>query len=102
MQEFKIAEDAYKKIRKRMWTVTLPAMVVAATIVILLTGGWGRDINLTGTFIAVPFVLIYLGFNVFRGLRKQQAAFRSYSLIISDSEITRVQQNIPTITINFM
>jgi hypothetical protein len=103
MQQFKISEEAYRKFRKKWYNVIIPLAAVPIVVVLILvnTGGAGNGEVNTLPFV-IPFVLILIGFSYYRGLKKQKQFVMSYSVTISDTEITREQMNTPPLSINFM
>ena len=100
MQQFRITEEGYKKFRKRWFSVIFPlALIPAALIIVTNIRKQGGDNTL---LFVIPFIVLFLGFSVFRTLKKQKQMLMSYSVTISDSEIRREQLNSPPLSISFM
>jgi len=102
MKQFKVGEDGYKKLRKRWLSITLPAMCICALIFIIpnILGSKGQSGD-TWLYMVAIFPIIF-GIGTFRTLKRQKKFLESYSVTISDNEITREQMNTPALTINFM
>ena len=103
MHQYKISEERYKKFRKRWTNIVIPVTICAAAIGVVVTsysrvGGSGLD---TLPFV-IPFLVALFSFSIYRGLKKQRRLLMSYTLTVSDSDITREQFNTPTLVINFM
>jgi hypothetical protein len=103
MQQYRISEENYKKFRKKWFNVGIPVIsAVVAIIVLIIVYSQGKE----GEFTTLPYILpvfvAFITFSIFRGLRKQRRLLLSYSVTISDSDITREQYNTPPMTINFM
>ena len=101
MQQFKISEESYKKMRKKWFSIGIPIGAAIAAIIIVINMSTFRG-EQSGTLISLPIFLIVMGFSVYRNLKKQKQFALSYSITISDSEILREQMNTPPLTINFM
>lgn len=102
MQQFKIREDGYKKLRKRWLGFTLPMMAIVMLIFffadVLETKRGTGD---TWLYMTILWPVIF-GFGTYRTLKRQKRFLESFSISISDNEITREQMNTPPLTINFM
>lgn len=103
MQQFKIGESGIKKFRKRFLTIIIPLVVVFIGIMTVTTMHSAEPAGTDNTFLFVlPIVAAYLGFIFYRSFRKQLKFLRSYSLTVTDGEITREQLDTPPLTISFM
>ena len=102
MQQFKINEAGFKKFKKRWLTITVPIMSVVVIIITLTNTFSGKTVDTGYLLIVFPIVVIFLGFNMYRGFRKQKKFLASYSVTLTDNEIIREQMNTPPLTINFM
>jgi hypothetical protein len=101
MQQFKISEEGYKKMRKKWLIFGLPIAAAIAAIIIVINIS-NSIVDQSGTLISLPIFLAVMGFSVYRNLKKQKQFALSYSITISDSEISREQTNTPPLSINFM
>lgn len=103
METYTVSKEAYQKLVKKRLRITIPFIALILLISIggnLYTAkGGGEFLSL---IIILPLVTALLGFSLYRGMRKQSQLVLSYSLTVTESEITREQQSTPTITINFM
>jgi hypothetical protein len=109
MQSFKLKQDAYKKIKKRLLIILIPALLVYV-IVIPASMGVFTDISsfqFVWSFeLILPLVIIvfFMGFTIFSSFRfynKIKRIYETYELQISDNLIGREQADTPTITIYF-
>jgi len=102
MQQFKIGVEGYKKLRKRWLSITLPAMCISALIFLIpnILGSKGQTGD-TWLYMVAIFPIIF-GIGTYRTLKRQKKFLESFSVTISDNEITREQMNTPPLTINFM
>jgi hypothetical protein len=100
--EFRISEDRYKTIVKKRTRVLVPIMSVFILAIILINLHTAQIDQWLPIAVIVPLVMAYVGFGLYRNLRKQTRLILSYSLTVTDSEIIREQQNVPTLTISFM
>jgi hypothetical protein len=66
MQQFKISEEAYRKFRKKWYTMVIPLVVVPIVVVIILTNLGGTGIAEVNTLpFVIPFVLLLVGFSFY-------------------------------------
>jgi len=100
--KFRIDEDRYKKIQRKQTRVMLPIMAVFFLIIIVVNVYKAGLDTWLPVAIILPLVLAYFGFGLYRNMRKQARLILSYSLTVTDSEIIREQEKVPTITISFM
>jgi hypothetical protein len=103
MQTFKIRQDGFKEIKKQMLIRTIPIVLIAVTVGIVISPinskDKAEDINILP--IIIPLVAASVGFGLYRGVNRQKALFESYTLTITNNLITREQLNTPTISIYF-
>lgn len=103
MHIFKIRQDGFKEIKKQMLIRTIPIMLVAVIVGIVISSINSKDetgdINVLP--IVIPLVAVAVGYGIYRGVNRQKAIFESYSLTFTNNLITREQQNTPTISIYF-
>lgn len=103
MQIFKIRQEGFKEIKKQMIIRTLPIMLIAVTVGIVISfinsKDKAADVNVL-PFI-IPLTAAAVGFGLYRGVNRQKTLFDSYTLTITNNLITREQLNTPTISIYF-
>lgn len=102
MEQFKISETGYKKLLKRWRIVMITVLSIVLCIYIATAIVAHKPGEFDPTPIVIPIMVLFIGFSIFRGVRKQQRMFLSYSVVITDSEITREQMNTRPLSINFM
>lgn len=102
MEIYRINKDVYLKMIRKRFRIIIPL------VLLIILVGFGANLytarNGEFAFMAVFFVLFtgFIGFSLYRSTRKQMQQVLSYTLTLSDNEITREQDSTPTITINFM
>jgi hypothetical protein len=101
MSEFRINEEQYRKFRRKFLAVYIPIFAVALALLVVTQTFTKRSSGFPTWAIVIPGFVAYIGFTIFRLLRRQQQIMMSYSVIISSDEITREQVNTPTISISF-
>ncbi|MBZ5857739.1 hypothetical protein [Flavihumibacter profundi] len=103
MQVFKIRQDGFKEIRKKMLLRSIPILLIAGTVGITISTMNSKqkenDVNVLP--IVIPMAVLALGFGLYRGVNRQRLLFESYTLTITNNLITREQLNTPTISIYF-
>jgi hypothetical protein len=102
MQQFKISEEGYKKIRRRGLRVLIPFIAVVVVVIIVISVATPHKGELQTWPVVLPILLLIYGWAFMRSLRRQRQLLLSYTVTISDHEITREQLNTPTLSINFM
>jgi hypothetical protein len=102
METYIVSRDAYKRLLRKRLTILIPAMAVIMLGLIGLSLYTSRSSDGVYNAVSTPLILAVIGFIYYRSIRKQIQLVHSYSLTLSDSEITREQKSTPTITINFM
>jgi len=102
MQQFKIPAKGLAELRKKVLIRSLPTMLIAGAVGIFVgnINSKGTD-NMMVTLAPVCFVVLILGFSLYRGIKKQMSLLESYTLIFENNAVTRQQINTPTITIDF-
>jgi hypothetical protein len=101
MEEFRIDQERFDEIRKKMLLKTIPLLVVASCIGMVI-GYFNLRSNEAGNMnflIVLPFVAALVGFNIFRSVKKQKEIILSYSLTIDRESITRKQLTMTPVTI---
>ena len=103
MQIFKIRQDGFKEIRKKMLLISIPMLLIAgaAGITISTINSKGKENDVNVLPVVIPMVVLALGFGLYRGVNRQKGLFESYTLTINNNLITREQLNTPTISIYF-
>jgi hypothetical protein len=102
MQEFRISEAGFKKLKRRMLLLSIIPLVIVVTIFSLTNMLGGRhDTDNTWLYV-LPLFPIMLGISSYRSIKKQKKFLETYKVTISDNEITREQLNTPPLTISFM
>ncbi|GAO41764.1 hypothetical protein [Flavihumibacter petaseus] len=103
MQVFTIKQDGFKEVRKLLLFRAIPFMLIAAIVGIVIgtinTTTAPSDMNIWP--VVVPFIILMLGWGMYRGVNRQKELFESYTLKITDNLVTREQLNTPTISIYF-
>jgi len=101
MQVFKIRQDGFKEIRKKILLSSIPLLLIAGAVGITINTINSKekenDVNVLP--IVIPMVVLASGFGLYRGVKRQKALFESYTLTITNNLIRREQLNTPTISI---
>src|SRR5690349_17615300 len=101
MQLFRIKEEGLKELKKKLLIRMIPTMVIAVSLGVgmsFINSGYQKTAGIY-QFAFVPFLLLIVGFSLFRGVKKQKALLESYELTISDNLIVREQLNTQDIVI---
>lgn len=103
MQVFKIRQDGFKEIRKKMLLRSIPMLLIAGAVGIVISTMNSKqtedDVNVLP--IVIPLAVSALGFGLYSGINRLKASYESYTITIADNLITREQLNTPTISIYF-
>lgn len=103
MQTFKIRQGGFKEIKRQMLIRTLPIMLIAVTVGIVISSinskDKATDVNVLP--FVIPLIAVAVGYGLYRGVNRQKALFESYTLTITNNLVTREQLNTPTISIDF-
>lgn len=102
MQTYTVSKDAYQKLVKKRLAIVIPAIAVVMLTFLGLDFSTSRSTDIVYQAITTPLIMAFVGFIYYRAFRKQIRLVLSYTLTLSESEITREQNSTPTITINFM
>jgi hypothetical protein len=102
MSEYRISEEQYRKFRRRYLTLYVPGIAVMIAVVALIDFYATRGGGFPVWIIIVPLFLVYFSFVIYRSLRRARRMLMSYTLVVTDTDITREQDSTPTISINFM
>jgi hypothetical protein len=109
MQSFRLKQDAFKKIKKRLLIILIPALLLYI-IVIPASMGFLTDISSfqfewsLQLMLPLAIIVLFMGFtifSIFRIYNKIKRIYETYELQISDNLIGREQADTPTITIYF-
>jgi hypothetical protein len=101
MQSFRIKEEGLKELKKKLLLRMIPTLVIAVSIgagMSFINSGYQETAGIY-QFAFIPFLLLIVGFSLFRGVKKQKALLESYELTISDNLIVREQLNTQDIAI---
>lgn len=103
MQIFKIRQDGFKEIKKKMLQRSIPLLLIAGTVGITISTINSKQVKneVNVLPIVIPVMAVALGFGIYRGVNRQKDLFESYTLTITNNLITREQLNTPTISIYF-
>jgi uncharacterized membrane protein len=105
MREYKLSQEFFTQMKKRILIFAVPFMILAAVVGLWISGSWiareGDKSYLTSPvfFTVVVLIIIVLIFSIRRSLRQQQQLWSSYRLITDENSIKRTQGGIPDITI---
>lgn len=105
MQQFKISDDSFNKIRKKQLVKFIPIIVIGIAFTIAVTTLKSKkedhQTNTVAILITTPLVLAGVFFMLYRGINKQKPLFDSYTIIVDANVITRKQLNTPDMAIYF-
>jgi hypothetical protein len=102
MSEFRINEEQYRKFRRKFLAVYFPIFAGALLWIVVMETYTKQSSGFPAWAAAILIFMAYIGFTLFRLLRRQRQILMSYSVTISSDGITREQANTPTISISFM
>jgi hypothetical protein len=102
MQEFKISEAGFKKLKRRMTFMTVIPMIIVVAVYLLINTVGSQHNNDNTWLYVLPIFPIMFGISSYRSMKKQKKFLETYKVTISDNEITREQMNTLPMTINFM
>lgn len=102
MEQFKIRHDGFKEIRKALLIKAIPNSLLAALfgLAIAYFSNNEQQSDVKTLPFAIPLMFGLLAFGLYRGIKRQEALFHSYSLILDNNSIIREQINTPTITVS--
>ncbi|MFT3702633.1 MAG: hypothetical protein QM802_09695 [Agriterribacter sp.] len=100
MQYYKIRRDGLKEIRKQTLIKTLPVLLIALTVGITISSINSKNAGIALP-IFIPFMMVTVGFGIYRGGKRQGNLLESYQLTLTNNLITREQANTPTVSIYF-
>lgn len=102
-QEFVIKENGFEEIKKGLVLKTLPIMIVAVGVGLLIFhfNNDGKTSEMFAYLTIIPMITIVLSFSLRKSIKMQRELFNSYRLLIDDNQIIRELNNTPTITIPF-
>jgi hypothetical protein len=106
MQVFKIKQNGFKEIRKKILLRSFFTLLIAGVGIIITINSneinfeqKENDVNNLPIFI--PLLIAIFGFGIYRGLNRQKNLFESYTLTIANNLMIREQLDTPTISIYF-
>ncbi|RZJ72045.1 hypothetical protein [Flavobacterium sp.] len=98
MKTYKITPQGLDEIKRQMLKKGLPILVVAAIVGISISAlnanNSDSDVNVLP--FVIPILALFLGFSIYRTVKKQAEIFQSYELTIDEFAISRAQMNLPT------
>lgn len=101
MKEFRIRENGFKEIQKRL-IVTMSIMFSTIFLVVIVLPALVSDAP--GRFSTLPYLTVLFGgicvFSIWTGIKRQRPLFESFVLKINDEQVVREKLNTPTIIIN--
>ena len=101
--KFKIKENGFDEIRKKMILRTIPIALIAAcgglAISHFNTNGQSSDVNVLP--FVIPIIIGAMAFGLRKGIKRQKSIFDSYELTIDNERIIRRQNLTPDIEIQF-
>lgn len=103
MQEYKIKSDGFKEIRKQILIRTIPILIVAITVGILISSlnSSNKSADTSTLAIIIPVILLFVGVGLYRGINRQKTLFESYKITLTENLVKREQLNTPTISVYF-
>jgi hypothetical protein len=102
MKTFNLDPAGFTAIRKRMLAVAIPFAILAVMGGIYLARVNDTTVNSSPDLFLfiLPLLLVAIGIGGYRGMKRQQKLWNSYRLIFDKDKISRVQDDVPTITIS--
>lgn len=101
MKEFRIRENGFKEIKKRL-IVTMSIMFSAIFLIVILLPAVMSEAP--ERFNTLPYLIVmFVGISVFSiwtSIKKQRPLFESFVLRIDDEKVVREKLNTPTLSIN--
>ena len=103
-KQFRLQQDAYKKVRKKFLLIFLPLMVFAAGVGFSIAhfNGEEKGGDITYLIFALPIALLVIVPTMLKTLKRQKEQFQSYRLTIEDTLLVREQKDTPTIELSFL
>jgi hypothetical protein len=103
MEVFKIREDAFKEIQKKMLLRTIATMTISVVLGISISV-INTNTDLVGydyLLYLIPTILLIYGFGAYQVMNKQKKLLQTYTLTIGDNLITREQYDTPSVAIHY-
>ena len=101
--KFKIKENGFDEVRKKMILRTIPIALIAAcgglAISHFNTNGQSSDVNVLP--FVIPIIIGAMAFGLRKGIKRQKSIFDSYELTIDNERIIRRQNLAPDIEMQF-
>ena len=107
MREYKLSQDFFAQIYKRLLIFAVPFMILAAAMGLWIGGSWiareeDKSYFTSPIFFAVVvLVVLTLIFSFRRSWRQQKQMWSTYRLIADESSIKRTQDGLPDILIHY-
>ena len=104
MKQFKLKENGFKEIRKRILIWLVPFMLISGTVGLIIfeySPSYNVNPEINVLPYLIPTILGAFAFGIIKAINRQKAIYESYELRIDDHSITREQVNTPTISILF-
>jgi type III secretory pathway component EscS len=100
-EKFKIKENGFDEVRKKVLYRTIPIVIIAAAggLLISLFNSNGQTTEVNTLPFVIPIIIGALAFGLFKGLNRQKQIFNSFILTIDEIEVTREQALTPAISI---
>ncbi|KUJ61008.1 hypothetical protein AR687_14875 [Flavobacteriaceae bacterium CRH] len=98
---FKIKESGFEEIKKQLIIKSLPTLLVAMSFgfaIVFINAKEKGDV-LTVLPFMIPFILLSMGYGIYKGLKRQKMLFQTFKLTFSENNIVREQANTPTVNI---
>lgn len=100
--EYKIKPNGFQEIQKKIIFRTVPMSLFAASVGIYIAKSNNSSINENDFDVlpyAVPLIFVFLGYSLYKGIKRQRSLFESYKLTINDENIIREQLNTSSINL---
>jgi hypothetical protein len=103
MQLYRNNAAGYNAFRKQILAKTIPLMagVLLFGLAIAYFSESTTKASLQSTIAYMVIIAVYFAYSIFRGAKRQRAAFDSYQLIVGDDYLQRKQNNLADKTISF-
>jgi hypothetical protein len=98
---FQIRENGFEEIKKQLIIKSLPTLLVAMSFgfaIVFINAKEKEDVLIVLPFM-IPFILLSMGYGIFKGLKRQKMLFQTFKLTFSENNIVREQANTPTVNI---
>ena len=89
MSKYRINENLVKKSTRDLFVAYAPSNIILSALIAVPVMMMLNDGRMGSWAIAVPFFLLLFGFHMVRTIRRQQALMKSYTLEVTDAEISQ-------------